>query len=63
VQDVMAKDKNFLTSLNKLLAANDRLNNAIVETRKMWPSVTRCWIDQVTEPTKLLEHHKLGEPK
>jgi hypothetical protein len=57
----MTKDKDILLPLNKLLEANDRLDAAITETRKLWPTATgnRCWIDQMREPTKLLADHRL----
>jgi hypothetical protein len=55
----MTKDKDILLPLNKLLEANDRLDAAITETRKLWPTATRCWIDQTVEPTKLLADHRL----
>jgi hypothetical protein len=52
-------DRTVLEPLNKLLEANDRLHSAIHSTRDFWPYVTQCWIDGVTEPTKLLCDHRL----
>jgi hypothetical protein len=55
----MANEKKILIPLNELLKANDRLESAIEATRKHWSHVQKCWIDHVTEPTKLLEDHRI----
>ncbi len=55
--------RDVLTPLNKLLEANDRLANAILGTRSIWPTVEKCWIDQMDEPTKLLADHRLKDPR
>jgi hypothetical protein len=52
-------DKMVLEPLNKLLEANDRLHNAIHGTKQIWPYVDKCWIDGMSEPTKLLQDHRL----
>jgi hypothetical protein len=49
----------LIRPLNVLLEANDRLNLAIDKTRKAWGIPDRCWIDQISEPTKLLADHRL----
>jgi hypothetical protein len=49
----------ILIPLNKLLEANDRLASAIQATEKHWSHVRQCWIDQMSEPTKLLADHRL----
>jgi hypothetical protein len=59
----MDNDKALLLPLNKLLEANDRLAAALNATEKQWPYVTQCWIDQMSEPTKLLSDHRLGRQK
>jgi hypothetical protein len=51
--------KDVLMPLNQALEANDRLENAITATEKHWPYVTDCWIDQMSEPTKLLAKHRI----
>jgi hypothetical protein len=51
----------IIVALNKLLEANDRLDNAIDKTRQAWPALNKCWIDQVSEPTPLLEKHRIGK--
>jgi hypothetical protein len=51
--------RELLLPLNALLEANDRLNAAITATRKRWDVPARCWIDQISEPTKLLADHRL----
>jgi hypothetical protein len=56
-------DTKLLAPLAELLRANGRLDDAINNTREFWAWGDPCWIDQITEPTLLLEHHKLGEPK
>jgi hypothetical protein len=56
-------DTKLLSPLAALLKANGRLDDAITSTRKFWEWADHCWIDQVTEPTLLLEHHKIGESK
>lgn len=56
----MDRNKELLLPLNKLLEANDRLANAINKTENQWPYVTKCWIDQMSEPTKLLAKHRLN---
>lgn len=54
------RDRNILMPLNALLAANDRLEEAIKRTEKQWPhSANPCWIDQLNEPTVLLAKHRL----
>jgi hypothetical protein len=52
-------DNQIIIDLNKLLEANDRLNNAIDETREHWKRVPKCWIDRALEPTPLLEKHRV----
>jgi hypothetical protein len=52
-------DKAVLEPLNKLLEANDRLASAIQGTKQIWPYVSKCWIDGMSEPTKLLSDHRL----
>jgi hypothetical protein len=54
-------DKKILDPLNKLLEANDRLAIAIQGTKCHWPYVSQCWIDQMSEPTKLLADHRLKD--
>jgi hypothetical protein len=49
----------LLPSLNALLEANDKLNQAIDATRQAWKIPEKCWIDRISEPTPLLEKHKL----
>jgi hypothetical protein len=56
-------DTKLLAPLAELLRANGRLDDAINNTREFWAWGDPCWIDQIIEPTLLLEHHKLGEPK
>jgi hypothetical protein len=53
-------DETVLKPLNRLLEANDRLDNAIHGTKQIWPYVSRCWIDGMSEPTKLLQDHRLA---
>jgi hypothetical protein len=54
----------ILVALNKMLAANDRLDLAIDATRKHWdPHAARCWIDMISEPTKLLADHRINSDK
>ena len=55
------KEKKIIAPLNKLLEANDRLAAALNATEKQWPYVSRCWIDQMSEPTLLLAKHRLGK--
>lgn len=55
----MDRNKELLLPLNKLLEANDRLANAINATENHWPYVTNCWIDKLSEPTKLLAKYRL----
>jgi hypothetical protein len=52
-------EKMVLDPLNTLLEANDRLASAIQGTRQIWPYVSRCWIDSMSEPTQLLADHRL----
>ncbi len=53
-------DKSLLLPLNKLLEANDRLNAALDKTTEMWKTAAdKCWIDQMNEPTPLLEKHRI----
>jgi hypothetical protein len=52
-------NKKLLLSLNELLEANDRLAAAIDKTKLHWPYVSKCWIDKMSEPTKLLADHRL----
>jgi hypothetical protein len=54
-------DSKLLPSLNALLEANDKLLDAIDATREAWDLPEKCWIDQLVEPTLLLEHHKLTD--
>jgi hypothetical protein len=56
-------DTKLLAPLAALLKANGRLSDAIDGTREFWVGKSPCWIDLISEPTLLLEHHKLGEPK
>jgi hypothetical protein len=56
-------DTKLLAPLAALLKANGRLDDAINNTRQFWARGDHCWIDQITEPTLLLEHHKIGESK
>jgi hypothetical protein len=49
----------ILMPLNKLLEANDKLAAALNKTEQQWPYVSRCWIDRLSEPTKLLADHRL----
>jgi hypothetical protein len=51
--------KDILTPLNKLLEANDKLAAALNKTQQQWPYVSKCWIDQMSEPTELLAKHRL----
>lgn len=53
------RDKDILMSLNRLLAANDRLAEALNGTERQWPYVSNCWIDQLSEPTPLLAKHRV----
>lgn len=55
----MDRNRELLLPLNKLLEANDKLAEALNKTEKQWPYVTHCWIDQMSEPTKLLAKHRL----
>lgn len=59
MHEPMARDKEILLPLNQLLEANDRLAAAIQGTKQVWPYVSKCWIDQMSEPTKLLADHRL----
>lgn len=52
-------NRQILEPLNDLLAANDRLVQAIQGTRQHWPYVTRCWIDEMSEPSALLAKYRL----
>lgn len=54
-------DRDVLLPLNNLLAANDRLAAALNATEEQWPYISRCWIDQLSEPTPLLAEHRLGK--
>jgi hypothetical protein len=54
-------NRRILAPLNKLLEANDRLAAALNATEKQWPYVSRCWIDKMSEPTKLLANHRLKD--
>jgi hypothetical protein len=57
-------DKNLLFPLNKLLEANDRLEAALDNTAEMWKTgPDKCWIDQINEPTPLLEKHRIRDGK
>jgi len=51
----------LLLSLNALLEANEKLNTAIDNTRKAWRMPEQCWIDQMSEPTKLLADYRLKD--
>jgi hypothetical protein len=51
--------KELLLPLNKLLEANDRLAAALDATKKHWPYVSKCWVDQMSEPTKLLADYRI----
>jgi hypothetical protein len=63
VADPDPQETELLPTLNLLLEANDKLNNAIDATREAWNMPERCWIDQLTEPTPLLNKHKLRRRK
>jgi hypothetical protein len=53
-------ESDLLPALNTLLEANDKLNTAIDATRKAWKLLPeKCWVDRISEPTPLLEKHKL----
>jgi hypothetical protein len=54
-----AKDKKIIADLNKLLEANDRLDAALDSTIRLWPFTPKCWIDKISEPTPLLEKHRI----
>jgi hypothetical protein len=54
-------DNQIIIDLNKLLEANDRLEAALDATEQQWPHVSRCWINQINEPTLLLAEHRLGK--
>jgi hypothetical protein len=54
-----AKDKKIVTGLNRLLEANDRLDAALDATVRLWPFAPKCWIDKISEPTPLLEKHRI----
>jgi hypothetical protein len=54
-------DKQLLEPLAELIRANGRLSDAIANTRRFWSVVDLCWIDQLKEPTKLLQNHKIGD--
>lgn len=56
-------NRDLLLPLNKLLEANDRLANALNSTKTQWPYVSKCWIDQMSEPTILLAEHRLGKDR
>ncbi len=45
--------------LDALKRANQKLEEAIENTILVWPHIPRCWIDMISEPTALLEKHKL----
>ncbi len=45
--------------LERLKRANQKLEEAIEGTVLAWPVLPRCWIDIISEPTTLLEKHKL----
>jgi hypothetical protein len=55
----MDKGKMILGGLNKLLEANDRLDAALDATIRLWPFAPKCWIDKISEPTPLLEKHRI----
>jgi hypothetical protein len=55
------ENKKLLLPLNQLLEANDRLFAALHATEQHWPHVKQCWIDQLSEPTKLLEDHRVKD--
>jgi hypothetical protein len=52
-------DNQIIVDLNKLLEANDRLDAALDATISQWPFTAKCWVDQINEPTILLEKHRL----
>lgn len=41
------------------LKSKVRLRMAINDTIAMWPYVDRCWVDQISEPTVMLQKHAL----
>jgi hypothetical protein len=45
--------------LTDYLKATHRLRLAISETIASWPLVRRCWIDEINEPTRILQEHRL----
>ncbi len=45
--------------LDELKQANKKLEEAITHTVLAWPHLPVCWIDMISEPTTLLEKHKL----
>ena len=57
--------KNILLGLNKMLEANDRLHAALDATKINWDRYkeTCCWVDMISEPTKLLADHRLEKVK
>jgi hypothetical protein len=55
----MVMQNSLSKPLKDLKAANLRLRLAIADTVLSWPLVTRCWIDKISEPTLLLEEHKV----
>lgn len=57
--DSKKTNKELLLTLNSMLAANDRLASALDATVQQWPYVSHCWIDQMSEPTKLLAEHRV----
>jgi hypothetical protein len=52
-------NKVIISGLNKLLEANDRLDAALDATVRVWPVTPQCWIDKISEPTPLLEKHRI----
>ena len=55
----MDHNLNLDKAIDDLKKAKLKLMVAINETVASWPEVTRCWIDQINEPTALLAKHRL----
>lgn len=42
-----------------LKKANSKLRRAITNTILSWPYTEKCWIDNLSEPTLVLQEHKV----